>query len=131
MLVPERMEILSRRQFLGHETYFNNRTNTIGEKSVVNLTDVGEIVNRIALRVFVVDSHFIVQDGVKSDVLEVGRGFHRAQVIAVGFSEVRMARLEFKACSQNGKRMRRSGEVDDNRFRCGFAPRPAVCGRAA
>jgi hypothetical protein len=38
------------------------------QQAVVDLIDVGQIVEGVALLVFVVDAHFIMQDVVKADV---------------------------------------------------------------
>ena len=72
LLVPERMHVLTERELLGHETDFDKGANAIGEQPVVNLVNVGEVVDGVALFVFVVYADFVVEDGVEADVVEIG-----------------------------------------------------------
>ena len=50
------------------------------EQPIVDLVHVRPVVDRLALRVLIVDAEFIMEDGVKAHVLEAGDRFHLAQV---------------------------------------------------
>src|SRR6185369_15672230 len=65
LLVPERMHVLTEREFLRHETDFDKGADAAGEQTVVDLVDVGKVVDGGALGVFVVDADFVVEDGVE------------------------------------------------------------------
>ncbi len=69
-LVPKCLDDLFRRKFLGHETQFDEGPDTIGQEAIVNLVHVGKVVDRLARIVLVVDSDFVVEDGMKANILE-------------------------------------------------------------
>ena len=48
------------------------------EQAVVDLVDVGKIVNGLTACVFVVHADFVVEDRVKANVFEIGCGLHLA-----------------------------------------------------
>ena len=57
------------------------------EQAVVDLVDVGEVIDRLARSVFVVEANFVVEDGVEADVLESGDAPGFAEVGAVAFAQ--------------------------------------------
>jgi len=62
---------IASRKFFGHEAEFNKGTHAVGKETIVDLIDIREVVNGISLRVFVVDTHFVVEDGMETDILEI------------------------------------------------------------
>ncbi len=86
LLVPEGVVVEARGKFLGHEADLDEGANAVGEQAVVDLVDVGEVVDGIALRVFVVDADVVVHDGVEADVLEVGDLLHSLHVVAIALA---------------------------------------------
>ena len=88
-LVPERMQELFGRQFLGREAQLNERPYAIGQQAVVNLIDVGKVIDGLALLIFVVQSHFVMKDGVKANVLEARDLFDFPQVLPVAFAQTK------------------------------------------
>ncbi len=64
----------------------NGRTPFV-EQAVVNLIDVGPVVDRLPLRVFRIHAHFVVKDGVKANVLNVGGRFHGPQIAPVAVAQ--------------------------------------------
>src|SRR5262249_30232319 len=74
-------------QLLRHETDLDHGPHAVCEQPVVNLVDVGKVVNRIAVLVFVIYSDFILQDGVKTDVSEIGDCLYGAKVIAIALAQ--------------------------------------------
>ncbi len=59
------------REFFGHEADFDERAHAICEQAVVDLIDVGKVVDRVPVRIEIVDANLIVKDGVKTDVAEI------------------------------------------------------------
>ena len=51
------------------------------KQAVVDLIDVGEVVDGVAVLVFVVDADLVVQDGVEADVSEVRDLLYGAQIV--------------------------------------------------
>ncbi len=51
------------------------------------MIDVGEVVDGVAVLVFVVDADFVVEDGVEANVAEVRYFLHGTQVFAVAFAQ--------------------------------------------
>ena len=84
MLVPEGVQRVGiERQFPGHETDLYHRADSIAEQAVVDLVHISKVVNRLAMFVLVVNAIFIVQDGVETNIPEIGHCFYRAKVFAV------------------------------------------------
>ena len=54
----------------GHEGEFDEGTDVAGEESVVEGVDVLEVVDGVAVVVFGVDAHVVVEDAVEADVVE-------------------------------------------------------------
>ena len=70
-MIPERLQILLRRQLVRHEAELDERLHAVGEQPVVNLIDVGKVVDRLPVLVLVVNSDVVEQNAVKADVLEI------------------------------------------------------------
>ncbi len=88
LLVPEGVEVVGiEGELLGHEADLDDGANAVGEEAVVDLVDVGEVVDGVAVLVFVVDTDFVVEDAVEADVAEVGDFVDGADVVAVGLAE--------------------------------------------
>ena len=69
LLVPEGMKGIGiEGELLGHEADFDEGPHAVFEQAVVDLVDVGEVVDGIAMLVFVVDADFIVEDGVEAHI---------------------------------------------------------------
>jgi hypothetical protein len=79
--------ILVRRQLLGHKAQFDERTHAVVQQAVVDLIDIGKVVLGMSLGVFVVDSDFIVEDGVEADVLEAGNLLYISEIVAVALAQ--------------------------------------------
>ena len=60
------------RQLARHKADLDKRPYAVFQQPIVNLVDVGEVVNRVAMLVFVIDPHFIVQDRVKPHIAKAG-----------------------------------------------------------
>ena len=58
-----------------HEADLDDGLDAVLQQAVVDLVDVGEVIDGVAVLVFVVDADFVVKDGVKTDVLEIGDCF--------------------------------------------------------
>jgi hypothetical protein len=74
-------------ELLRHEADLNDGTNAVGEEVVIDLVDVGEVVDGVAVLVFVVDSELIVQDGVEANVFEVGDLFYGFEVVEIALTK--------------------------------------------
>ena len=81
------MEYLLGGELLRHEAQFDKRAYAVLQQAVVDLVDVRKIVDRLALRIFVVDSDVIEEDSVEADVLDVGDLLYVAQVATIALSE--------------------------------------------
>ena len=101
-LVPEGVEGVGvEGELFGHEADLDDGADAVGEEAVVDLIDVGEVVDGVAVLVFVVDADLVVEDGVEADVAEVGDLLHGAQVAAVAVAQCEdAARPEPNICSQ-------------------------------
>src|SRR5581483_2276847 len=81
--VPERMKNRAGGQFFRHEAQFDKRTYTVIQKSVVDLIYVGEIVNGLAFRIFVVKADFVMKYCVKPDIAEIGDLLYLSHVASI------------------------------------------------
>lgn len=70
VVVPKWMRAIRRCELLGHKAQFDKRPDAILEEDVVDLVDVGKIVNGSAQGIFVIDADFIVKIRVEADVPE-------------------------------------------------------------
>ena len=79
LLVPEGVEGVGvKGELLGHEADLDDGADAVFEQAVVDLVDVGEVVDGVAVLVLVVDADLVVEDGVEANVLEVGGFFDGA-----------------------------------------------------
>src|SRR5579863_4343852 len=74
-------------QLLGHEADFDEGLDAVFEQAVVDLVDVCEVVDRVAVLVFVVDAEFVMKDGVEADVAEVGDFLNGAKIVAIALAQ--------------------------------------------
>ena len=74
-------------QLLRHEADLDNRPHAVLQQTIVDLIDVREVVDRVAVLVFVVDADFVMQDGVKAHILEICYLLYRAQVVAIALAQ--------------------------------------------
>src|SRR5260370_33197988 len=90
LLVPERMQrVRVGGKFLGHEAELDERTNMILQQAVVDLIDIGEVVDGAAVFVFVVEAGFIVEDGMEAVVFKAGDALGFTQVVAVALAKAK------------------------------------------
>src|SRR5277367_5440448 len=77
LLVPEGMKSVGvERELPRHEADFDNGPDAALEEPVVDFVDIREVVDGIAVFVFVVNADFVMKDGVKANVLKAGGLFH-------------------------------------------------------
>src|ERR1700731_797089 len=70
-LVPEAMQSVLSRQLLRHEAELDKRLHAVGQETVINLIDIGEIVDGLPLTVLVVQTDLVVKNGVEANVFEI------------------------------------------------------------
>src|SRR6202140_3556004 len=88
LFVPERMQGIGiGGELLGHEAQFDEGAYFVLEQSVVDLIDVGEIVDRFAGGVLVVNADLVMENGVEADVLETGDALGFAQIVAIAVAK--------------------------------------------
>src|SRR6266849_184573 len=88
LLVPEGVESARiRGKLFGHEAELDEGADVVLEQAVVNLIDVGKVVNGLTVFVLVVEAGLVVEDGVKADVFEAGDAAGFAKVVAVAFTK--------------------------------------------
>src|SRR6202012_1397469 len=86
--VPEGMKRVGvEGQLLGHEADFDEGTDAVLQQAIVNLVDVSEVVDGVAVLVEVVDAHLVVKDCVEAHVLEVRDLPDGAHVIAIALAQ--------------------------------------------
>src|SRR5271165_965172 len=76
-----------RGQLARHETQFDEGPDAVLQQAIVDLVDVGPVVDRPTPRVLVVDAHFVVEYGMETDILNAGRLAHHSQIAAKAFAE--------------------------------------------
>ena len=69
-LIPERLVVQFCGELLGHEAEFHERAHVILQQAVIDLIDVGKIVDRFSVGIFIVQTDFVVEDGMKPNVCE-------------------------------------------------------------
>ncbi len=84
----------------------------MGEQAIVDLVHVRKVNSPLPLRVFVVHAHFIMKDGVETDVLEIGNLLHAAKVAAITFAQGNVCALRAEHLFPEG--MCGNREVDDD-----------------
>src|SRR5215472_13679307 len=85
--VPKGMTNFFGRELARHKTQFDERTNAILQQAVINLVDVGEIINWRAAGVFAVHPYFVLEDRMEADVFEMRDAFDLAQIAAIGVTQ--------------------------------------------
>src|SRR6202047_1959030 len=123
-MVPKRMQGLLGGKFFGHEAQLYIRADAVLQKTVINLVDVRKIVNGLTIRVFIVESDFIMKNRMKTDVLESCCPLDFAQVlpITVAKGQNRAPRTEH-ALPIVGKRTSRCFCIDFDGFPLPLRPR--------
>src|SRR5207248_363448 len=85
--VPEALPDVRAGELPRHETELYERAHAVGEKAVVYLIDVGEVVDGLTLGILRVHADLVVEDGVKTHVSDRRHGAHGAQVLAIALAE--------------------------------------------
>ncbi len=71
LLVPEWMQCVRiERKLTRHEADFNEGPDAVFEQPIVNLVDVGKVVDGIAVLILVINADFIVEDSVEARHIE-------------------------------------------------------------
>src|SRR5271166_2422824 len=85
--IPKCLDVRTRSKLVRHETELDKRLDAICQKTVVNLVNVGKVVNRPTVFVFVVNADFVVEDRVEAHVLQAGDLLDFAQIAAPGIAQ--------------------------------------------
>ena len=73
MLVPERVQrVRVERKLFRHEADLHNRAHAILQEPVIDLIDIGEVIDGIAVLVFVVYAYFVMKNGMKNNNNNLG-----------------------------------------------------------
>ena len=86
-MVPKRLRHILGSQFFGHETQLDKRAHAGGQQAVVDLIHVAEVELGMALGIFVIDSDFVVKDGVEAHVFESGNLLDLAEIVAIAIAQ--------------------------------------------
>src|SRR6266478_603634 len=88
LFVPEGMErIRIGSELFGHEAELDEWADVILEQAVVDLIDIGEVVDGLAFPVLIVQANLVMEDGMEADVFKAGDAFGFAEVVAVAFAQ--------------------------------------------
>src|ERR1700683_2565351 len=71
------------REGVGHEAEFHEWFCPVGEQFVVNLVDVGKIVDRLTVLVLAVHANFIMEDAMEANIAEIGGLPNLAKIFSV------------------------------------------------
>src|SRR6185312_14596810 len=84
------------REFFGHKAEFDEGLHAVRQQRVVNLINVSEVVDGIALRVFVIDAVLILENGMESHITKASDVVYPIEIaaIAVAQGEVCASRSE-------------------------------------
>src|SRR6185437_16432446 len=63
-----------------HEAQLDEGPYSVLKKPVIDLVDIREVVNRLAVAILVVNANIVVQNRVEADVLKLGGFLHLAEV---------------------------------------------------
>ena len=100
-------------QFGRHKAQLYKWPDTIGQQAIINLIDIGPVVDRLPLLILVVGCGFAVKDGMKADVADIGDLFHLPQVVAVTLAKRNHRSAGAKhLLPEMGKGMRRRCRID-------------------
>ena len=87
------------RHLLRHEAELNKGANVVFKQAIVDLVDIGEVVDRsivgslrcqagvLGFAIGIVEANLVVKDGVEADGLKVGGLHNRAQVLAIALAQ--------------------------------------------
>src|SRR5205807_1441610 len=67
-VIPEALAYIAAGELTRHEAQLDERSNAVGQKTIVHLVDVGEVVYGLSMRSFRVHAQLVVQDAVEADV---------------------------------------------------------------
>src|SRR5579864_8210456 len=81
--IPKSLDRLLRSQLFGHEAQLDKWANAVFEQAIVDLIDVGKVVDGMAGGILVVDADFIMEDRVEADVFKTSRLLHLPQILAI------------------------------------------------
>ncbi len=87
LLVPEGVIVQPRSHLFGRKTQLDKRLDAVIQQAVIDVVDVGPVVDRLAILIFVVHAHFVMKDGMEAHVLEVGRSLHCSQIASIVFAQ--------------------------------------------
>src|SRR5580698_9049023 len=88
LLIPEGMQRIGiEGELFGHEADLDDGTHAVFEQAIVDLVDIGEVIDRVAVLVFVVDAVLVVKNGMETHVMKIGSLLYRAQVVAVALAQ--------------------------------------------
>src|SRR6185437_10927946 len=117
----ERLMNRLRCQFFRHEAHFDERPYAVREEPVINLIDIGKIVDRLSVCVLAVDPDVVIQDRVEAHVAELRYALHFTQVAAIAVAQAEdCAAGAEHLLPKMRKRMVGSRSVDNNGLRCLF-----------
>src|SRR5690349_9319562 len=85
-LVPKGMNGIRHCQFSRHEAQLNERFYAVREQAVINLVHIRKVIDGVLLAVFIVQANFVVKNGMKTDIHEVGDLFDLTQVLAIALT---------------------------------------------
>ena len=109
------MQRIARRQLLRHKTDLDEWPHPVGQQPVIDLVHIRKVVERISLRVFVVEPDLIIKNCVEAHVFESRDGLHLAQVAAVILAQRQDSAPRAKhLLPEMRERMRRSRAIDDD-----------------
>ena len=89
-LVPEGMRLRIRGQLARHEAKLNERLHSAIEQPIVDLVNVGNIIDRVDLFVFVVHAVFIVENRVEADVFQIGMIPYQSEVLTIAVPQAQI-----------------------------------------
>src|SRR5579872_3592343 len=87
LLVPERVQHIARRKLFRHKAQLDEGAHTVSQQPVIDLIQIGKVVDRSSLLVFVVDTDLIVKNGVEADVFEIGDLPYVVKIVAIAFAQ--------------------------------------------
>src|SRR5260370_2600957 len=86
-LIPEGVKQIAGCQLVGHKTDLHKRPDSICQQTIVNLIDVGEVVDWSPLVILAINAHFVVENGMEANVAEVRDLLHGLQIVAIALTQ--------------------------------------------
>ena len=74
-------------QLLRHEADLDHGADTILQQAIVDLIDIGKIVDRVTVLVLAINPDLVMKNGMKANVLEICYLFYRTQVVTVAIAQ--------------------------------------------